>query len=79
MGMKENFKELGSYMVPVLGDIKLHNIGKEMTSSKLERAVFDVVIIGSKYLALYGIGYSCCHILNDFYAWKKTADILKGI
>jgi len=76
--LKNNFIELGRYMVPITGDIELDKISKAISSSRLERIAADVGLCTFKYLAYSGILLGLHHIANDLYAWKNGADILKG-
>lgn len=78
MTLKNNFMELGKYMVPIKGDIEFDKISKEISSSRLERIAADVGFCAFKYLSSIGILWGMYHIANDLYAWKNGADILKG-
>ncbi len=75
---RNNFIELGKYMVPIWGDIELDKISKEISNSRLERIAADVGLCAFKYLSSAGILWGLYHIANDLYAWKNGADILKG-
>ncbi len=78
--IKEGYKGLVRFMIPIKGDIDFHkHISKGISNSKLERIAMDVGFCVFKYLSIGSIAYLLYRMTDKAYTWQAGADILKGV